>query len=171
MSPYRFILQNAKAPARKPQPAPAAAPAATATAAIPERPRPAPSRPEPAVAPQPAPEPVTASAPPPAAPVAEPAVAALSRKPIEPPPPKHDIIPIQTDEPHLPPSVLRDNPNGTVHVAFDINTDGSVGDVKVMSSNNRSLNRPTIDAVKMWKFEPVDDVLTVETEVVYKFDQ
>ena len=41
----------------------------------------------------------------------------------------------------------------------------------VHAGNNRALNRPTMDAVHKWKFEPVDDVLTVETEVVYKFDQ
>jgi len=46
-----------------------------------------------------------------------------------------------------------------------------VSDVKVLASTNRALNRPTVDAIQGWKFQPVDEVLTVETELVYKFDQ
>lgn len=174
-SPFRFILQNAKAPARKPAPA---APKPVEAPAVAEPKRPVappvqqasyqPSAPAAAVAPAPAPAPAPAETAPSAP---EPAVAALSRKPLEPPPPKHDIIPIRTDEPHLSPALLREQPHGVVKVEFDIQPDGSVGDVKVLSSTNRALNRPTIDAVQGWKFQPVDDVLTVQTEVDYKLDQ
>jgi len=164
MSPYRFILQNASAPARKPAPAPAAASAPPAVAE-PKRPV-APPVQQAAVQPT-APAPKPAEAQPPAP---EPAVAALTRKPAEPPPPRREIIPIRTDEPHLSPALLREQPRGTVKVHFDINPDGSVGEVKVMSSTNRSLNRPTVDAVQGWKFQPVDEILTVETEIVYKMD-
>jgi TonB family protein len=65
---------------------------------------------------------------------------------------------------------MRERPHGTVRVLFEIQPDGTVSDAKVVSSTNRSLNRPTIDAVKAWKFEPVDEILSVETEVDYKFD-
>jgi TonB family protein len=110
-----------------------------------------------------------------AAPSSSPApaeVAKLSRQPAaEPPPVRRDIIPVETDSPRLSPALLREEPHGTVRVEFDINYDGSVGEVKVVSSTNRSLNKPTIEAVKGWKFEPVDEILTVQTEVVYKLDQ
>jgi TonB family protein len=104
---------------------------------------------------------------------AEAAIAALSRQPTEPaaPPPRLEIIPVSTDEPRLPAALMRERPNGVVKVHFEIQPDGSVGEVKVTSSTNRSLNRPSVDAVQKWKFEPVDAVLTVETELVYKFDQ
>jgi TonB family protein len=98
-------------------------------------------------------------------------VAAVSRRVAEPPPPRREIIPVQTDEPRLPPALLREQPKGIVKVHFDIQPNGSVSDVTVLSSTNRSLNRPTIEAVQGWKFQPVDEVLTVETELVYKFDQ
>jgi TonB family protein len=170
-SPYRFILQNA-AP-RKAAPAPAAAP----TPVVEQRRAPAPAPVQQAAAqpsatqasrPAPAPEPEVIAPPP--APAPEPAVAAVSRKIAEPPPPRREIIPIQTDEPKLPPALLREQPKGVVKVHFDIQPNGSVSDVRVLTSTNRALNRPTIDAVQGWKFQPVDEVLTVETELVYKFD-
>jgi TonB family protein len=71
----------------------------------------------------------------------------------------------------LSPALLREQPHGIVKVEFDIQPDGSVGDVKVLSSTNRVLNRPTVDAVQAWKFQPVDEILTVQTEVDYKLDQ
>ena len=171
LSPYRFILQNA-AP-RKAAPAPAPAP----TVAEPRR-APAPPPVQQASAqpsatqasrPAPAPEPeVIAPAP---APAPEPAVASVSRKVAEAPPPRREIIPVQTDEPKLSPALLREQPKGVVKVHFDIQPNGSVSDVQVLASTNRALNRPTVNAVQGWKFQPVDEVLTVETELVYKFDQ
>jgi TonB family protein len=172
LSPYRFILQNSTAPARKPAPATASAPAekekrpaAVEQAAV---------QPRPAAAPEPAREPAATAVAPEAAPKPAPApVAALSRKPVEPPAPpaRREIIPVKTDEPRLGPALLRERPSGIVKVHFDIHPDGTTSDVKVLSSTNRSLNRPSVDAVQGWKFEPVDEVLTVETELVYNFDK
>jgi TonB family protein len=169
LSPYRFILQNAKASSRKPaaEPKRVSAPpvqhASVQPSAPPAAPEPAPAAVEVASpAPEPAPAPAAAS---------EPAVAALSRKPLEPPPPKTEIIPIRTDDPHLSPALLREQPHGIVKVEFEIQPDGSVGEVKVLSSTNHVLNRPTVDAVQGWKFRPVDESLTVQTEVDYKLDQ
>ncbi|HSI53000.1 MAG TPA: TonB family protein [Ramlibacter sp.] len=164
LSPYRFILQNANAPARKPTPAPA--PAAAAPAPAPETRRPAaveqaavqPSRSAPAqAAPAPLAPPVAALTPPPP----EPAVIAAVRR---------EIIPVRTDEPKLSAVLLRERPSGVVKVQFDVNPDGSTGAVKVLSTTNRALNRPSVDAVSGWKFQPVDEVLTVETELAYKYD-
>ncbi|MBC5768263.1 energy transducer TonB [Ramlibacter albus] len=180
LSPYRFILQNATAPARKPAPAPekkavaepAAAPAAAAPApaAVQAAARPAAA---PAVL---APAAAAAAAAPQSQPVAappapEPVTTAAHTRPAEPPVHvRREIIPVRTDEPKLAAALLREKPNGVVRIQFDINFDGSTGAVKVVSSTNRALNRATVDAVNAWKFEPVDEVLTVETEVAYKFD-
>ena len=161
-SPYRFILQNANAPSRAkpaPAPAPAAAPAAVEVkklkpveqAAIT---RPAPAAPAPAAEPEPVPVP-------------EPLVSLPTPEPV---PPRLEVIPVQTDDPRLPSTLLRQRPSGVVRVAFDLNPDGSTGNVKVVSSTNRALNRPSIEAVSNWKFQPVDEVLTIETELAYKFD-
>ncbi|HUR90180.1 MAG TPA: TonB family protein [Ramlibacter sp.] len=164
-SPYRFILQNASAPRKAAAPAPA-----TAAAPVAEPKRPA-SPPVQQAAAQPQRTAPVEAAPAPA-PAPEPAVASISRQPAAAPPPvRREIIAIKTDEPRLSPALLREQPKGTVKIHFDINYDGSVGEVKVVSSSNRALNKPTVEAVQGWKFQPVDEVLTVETELVYKFDE
>jgi TonB family protein len=158
LSPYRFILQNASAPARKPAaPAPVAEPkkpAAVEQAALQPRPNaPAPQAPVPQAQPE-------AATP----------VAVFAPKPPEPLPVVHrEIIPIKTDEPHLSAALLRERPSGVVKVSFEVHPDGSTAAVKVVSSSNRSLNKPSIEAVSGWKFQPVDEVLTVETELDYHY--
>jgi TonB family protein len=179
-SPYRFILQHANAPApvrkvapdkerererdkdkvetvRKlapPSEAPVQSAAQTArAAAAPVAPLAAtePAQTAPAVA-----EPVQSAA---RTPAAEPRVAV-----------RREIIPLRTDEPRLAAALLRERPNGVVRVQFDVQPDGSTSAVKVLTSSNRALNRATVDAVSGWKFQPVDEVLTVETEIAYKYD-
>ena len=113
--------------------------------------------PQPAPAPAPAPEPVAAVAPRPAPPAPVAAVAAIRR----------EIIPVKTDEPRLTAALLRERPSGIVKVTFEVRPDGSTGEVKVVSSTNRALNRASVEAVSGWKFEPVDEVVTVETELAY----
>ena len=165
LSPYRFILQHANAPARaKP------APAAQEAKAEPKRASP-PAAVEQAVA---RPRPATPAAAPEPAPAAQPApdpVAALAPRPTEPPPAVHlEIIPVKTDEPRLPMALLRERPSGVVKVAFDVMRDGSTSAVRVVSSTNRALNKASLEAVAGWKFQPVDEVLPVETELAYKYD-
>jgi TonB family protein len=159
LSPFRFILQNASAPARKP--------AATAPAAEPKKPtavEQAALQPRPASATPQAPSPQAAQ------PEAATPVAVFAPKPPEPLPVVHrEIIPIQTDEPHLPAALLRERPSGVVKVSFEVHPDGSTAAVKILSSSNRSLNRPSVEAVAGWKFQPVDEVLTVETELDYHY--
>jgi TonB family protein len=77
---------------------------------------------------------------------------------------------VRIDEPKLSPALLRERPNGVVKVQFEIHPDGSTSAVKVLASTNSALNRVTLGAVAGWKFQPVDEVLTVETEIAYKYD-
>ena len=155
-SPYRFILQNANAPARA-KPAPAAAPVEAKKAPKPEQA--AVAKPAPVQA-APSPEPVA---------VPEPVVAMPAPEPLQ-PLVRREVIPVLTEDPKLPAALLREHPSGVVRVAFELNPDGSTGNVKVVSSTNRALNRVSIDAVANWKFMPVDEVLTIETELAYKYD-
>ena len=165
LSPYRFILQNANAPTRAAKPAVAVAPepkrppapAAIEQAAV--QPRSAPAA---AASPSPAPATLAPSAPEP--------VAALTPRPAEPVTARsvnREVIPVRTDEPRLTPAQLHDRVTGEVRVQFDLNPDGSTGNIKIVSSTNRTLNRNTIEAVSGWKFQPVDEVVTVETKIVY----
>lgn len=169
LGPYRFILQHANAPTRaKPAaaPEPKAEPKRPAPAGAVEQaavqPRAAPPtartpEPQPAPAPRSAPEPVAAIAPKPP----EPAPVAAVRR---------EIIPVRTDEPRLPMALVRERPSGVVKVTFEVRTDGSTGAVTVVSSTNRALNKASVEAVSGWKFEPVDEVMTVETELAYQYD-
>lgn len=163
MSPYRFILQHA-APRKAAAPAPAPAPAVAEPKRAPAPPPVQQAAAQPSAPPAPRPAPAVE------APAPEPAVAAISRQLAEPPPARREIIPVQTDEPRLPPALVREQPKGVVKVQFDIEPTGVVSEVKVLASTNRALNRPTVEAIQGWKFQPGDEVLTVETEVVYKFD-
>jgi TonB family protein len=161
-SPFRFILQNASAPPRaKPAPAPAAAEA--------KRPAPveqalaAPSRtpdvpPAPSLQPEPAPQPEPTP------------VASIAPKPAEPLPviaPPKELIPVKQDPPELTMALLREQASGTVRVGFEVNPDGSTGEVHVISSTNRKLNNVSIAAISGWKFQPIDDTRALEVELVY----
>jgi TonB family protein len=168
-SPYRFILQNANAPTRKPAPAPPAAPVEAKRPPAPEPTQTAIARPAPAPV---APAPVALPAPIAASPEPAPTVAAIPPRP-DPVVEKvvhRDIVPLHTDEPKLPMQLLRERPNGVVKVHFDLNPDGSTGNVKVVSSTNRALNKVSVEAVSGWKFQPVDEVLSIETELAYKYE-
>jgi TonB family protein len=173
-SPYRFILQNANAPSRA-KPAPAAVPVEAKKVAKPQpqpepepvalaRPAPVPVAPAPVV--EPAPVPVPAPAPEPA-----PVAAVIPPAPDPIPAVRHlDVIPVLTDDPRLPAALMRERPSGLVRVSFELHPDGSTGNVKVVSSTNRALNRASVDAVSNWKFMPVDEVLSIETELAYKYE-
>jgi TonB family protein len=162
LSPFRFILQNASAPVRKPAAASPAAeprkPAAVEQAALQPR--------------LPAPAPQSPVAQPQAQPEAPTPVAVFAPKPPEPSPVPvvhRDIVPVQTDEPRLSAALLRERPSGVVKVSFEVYPDGSTAAVKIVSSSNRALNKPSLEAVSGWKFQPVDEVLTVETELDYHY--
>jgi TonB family protein len=169
LSPYRFILQHANTPAR-------AKPPTTTEAKAVEPKRPAPPVEQAAVQPRQEPAPAARAPEPQPVPAAQPApepVAAIAPRPAPPPPiaaVRREIIPVKTDEPRLPAALLRERPSGVVKVAFKVRPDGSTADVKVVSSTNRTLNRASVDAVSGWKFEPVDEVLLVETELAFKYD-
>ncbi|MBI5277292.1 MAG: TonB family protein [Burkholderiales bacterium] len=167
-SPYRFILQHSAAPARRPAAEPP--PRREKAPEAPVQATAARTAPEPAPAPLPVAVPAAAQPAPVAAPRPEPVqMATRNAKPPE-PPPRREVIPVRIDEPRLPPALLRERPNGVVKVQFEIHPDGSTGAVKVLASNNSVLNRPTVNAVSAWKFQPVDEILTVETEIAYKYD-
>jgi TonB family protein len=164
-SPYRFILQNANAPSRA-RPVAVPAPAVEAKKVAKPEPvaiaRPAPVEAAPAPVAEPAPVPAPAPAP----------VAAMIPPAPQPPAalPRREVIPVRTDDPKLPAALLRERPSGLVRVSFELNPDGSTGNVKVVSSTNRALNRASVDAVANWTFKPVDEVLSIETELAFKYD-
>jgi TonB family protein len=156
LGPYRFILQNANAPAPRPK---AAAPVEAKRPAAPEQtavaaPRSRVTAPAPVAAPEPQPPaPVAAIAPRPA----EPAIVAVRK----------ELVAIRQDPPELTAALRREQVSGTVKVGFDVNPDGSTSGVKVLSSTNRKLNNLSMAAVAGWKFKPIDEVRPSEIELVF----
>ena len=60
-----------------------------------------------------------------------------------------------------------DQEEGEVVVGFTITTDGKVANPVVVSSTNRTLNKPTLDAVRKWKFAPaMNDGVAVSVNVL-----
>ena len=59
-----------------------------------------------------------------------------------------------TPEPDYPESVRRKRIQGTVFLGITIQPDGSVDDVKVTKSLEKSLDKQAIKTVRTWKFEP-----------------
>ena len=169
-SPYRFILQNASIRERPKQAAPAAAPApapSPITETVTRRPA-ASEQPVASVA-SPAPQPVAAAAQ--ASPTPAPAPVVAAAMPQARPAPvvaaRKELVAVRQDPPELSPALLRERPTGNVTVAFDVNPDGSVTGVKVTHSSNTKLNRPSVNAITNWKFEPIDDQRQLEIELVY----
>jgi TonB family protein len=97
-------------------------------------------------------------------------LASLAPKPAEPLPvikaPK-ELIPVKQDPPELTMALLREQASGTVRIGFEVNPDGSTGEVKVLSSTNRKLNNISIATISGWKFQPIDETRALEIELVY----
>ena len=119
------------------------------------RPDPTPDEPEPIVAPPPPPEPSASTAPPSPTP-------AQAMGPLRVSPGQGPGL-IKKVEPRYPPIAQAARVEGTVVVDAVIRQDGTVSDVKVLSSSNRMFEQACIDAVRQWRFtpSPQDVVLTV----------
>jgi TonB family protein len=108
---------------------------------------------DPVVAPAPAPAPAVAAQ----VPAAQ--VAARPRR--------TELIPVRQDPPKFSPSLMRDSQRATVKVAFDVTEQGDTANLEVVASTNRRLNTAATDAVTKWKFEPLDDAVRVEIDLVF----
>ena len=131
----------------------AAAVAAPGTAAVAAEPVAPPSAIATAAAPASA---LLTAAPPTAPPIAPPAAVANAPEPV---PPDEEEIPLKAiaqDPPVIPRNTLAAlNTVAKLVVQFTVDTNGSVRDVQVLSSNRSQLNRPTLAAVTKWRFEPI----------------
>lgn len=192
LGPYRMILRNA-APPSKPRAVAAhavSAPTAnlaTAPRASSPKPVPAPEPSQPASATEAAvadEAPVTPIAAPtvqaieaPVAPAdatpSQPVAIAAKTSPAPPPaakPTKTALVLLKNDPPTLSGPLAREGPSGIVRVAFNVNPDGSTGDLKIATSNNRRLNGAVLAAISKWRYQPIDSVQAAEVEVVFSND-
>jgi len=84
--------------------------------------------------------------------------------------PRAALVVIKNDPPSLTGSLARESPAGVVRVTFNVNPDGSTGDVKIAASSNRRLNSAVVAAVTEWRYQPIDAVQATELEVVFSAD-
>jgi protein TonB len=88
--------------------------------------------------------------------VATPAVAAASS----------ELRALSTPPPKFPADALRANQSGEVQIEFTVGTDGSVTAARVVRSNPaRVFDREAINAVKRWRFQPVDAPVTTRRTI------
>jgi TonB family protein len=80
------------------------------------------------------------------------------------------LIAVRQEEPLLAGPLARERPTGVVQVGFNVNTNGSTGDISVVSSTNRKLNSAVVNAVTKWVYQPLEAVRRVEVAIEFKND-
>ncbi|ADV28930.1 TonB family protein [Pseudoxanthomonas suwonensis 11-1] len=78
------------------------------------------------------------------------------------------LRPISMPAPRYPPDALRSGTSGDVLVEFTVGTSGEVTDARVVRANPpRIFDREAINAVRRWKFEPIDAPVTTRRTLAF----
>jgi protein TonB len=79
------------------------------------------------------------------------------------------LVPVFAPQPGYPKDALAAGTSGEVVLSFVVNTDGSVGDLNVVSSKPRgTFERAVRSAVSRWRFQPIDAPQTVTRTFTFK---
>lgn len=117
--------------------------------------------------------PSVVAAPPPApTPAPAPATTVATAAPAAPPPAPEpeveaDLKLISQAQPAFPRELRREISHGKITVRFTVQPDGTVAEPSVVSYSNRQLNRPALEAISKWKFEPIQTARTVQVEIEF----
>ena len=77
-----------------------------------------------------------------------------------------DLRPLSMPPPRYPPEALRAGTSGEVQVEFTVGTDGSVTAARVVRSNPaRIFDREAVNAVRKWRFQPIDAPVTTRRTI------
>lgn len=83
-------------------------------------------------------------------------------------PAQRSLRPISMPAPRYPPDALRAGTSGEVLVEFTVGSDGSVTEARVLRANPaRTFDREALNAVRRWRFEPVDAPVTTRRTVAF----
>lgn len=74
---------------------------------------------------------------------------------------------IAQPQPEFPRELRSTVSQGRVTLAFTVQTDGTVSVPSVVSSTNRRLNRPALDAIARWRFEPIRVAQSAQVEIEF----
>jgi TonB family protein len=80
------------------------------------------------------------------------------------------LQPIAQPEPKFPVDVVAELGKGSVTLRFMVQADGTVSEPEVLSSSHRRLNRPALEAVALWRFEPIPEPRKTQVELVFNQD-
>lgn len=76
---------------------------------------------------------------------------------------------LSTPQPRFPPEALRSGQSGEVQVEFTVGVDGSVTAARVVRSNPaRVFDREAVNAVRKWRFQPVDSPVTTRRTIGFQ---
>lgn len=73
-------------------------------------------------------------------------------------------------EPDLPRQLLATLRNGSVHVRFEVQPDGSVKNAEAIKSNNKRLATAAVAAVAQWRFKPVPRAREATVELGFQIE-
>lgn len=99
--------------------------------------------------------------------------AAITPAPAQPARAANDLRAVSQADPRYPPAAQRAGAAGSVQVEFTVATDGSVSDVRVVSSDvprqfARDFEREAISAVKRWRFQPIGQSTTSRRTISFQ---
>ena len=85
----------------------------------------------------------------------------------------NELRPISQPGPRYPAAAQRAGATGSVQVEFTVNTDGSVGNVRAVSTDGarqyqREFEREALAAVKRWRFQPVGEATTTRRTIAFQ---
>ena len=85
----------------------------------------------------------------------------------------NELRAVSNPGPRYPQAAQRAGAAGSVQVEFTVNTDGSVGNVRAVSSDGprqyqREFEREALNAVKRWRFQPVAEATTTRRTIAFK---
>ena len=85
----------------------------------------------------------------------------------------NELRPISQPGPRYPAAAQRAGATGSVQVEFTVNTDGSVGNVRAVSTDGarqyqREFEREALNAVKRWRFQPVGEATTTRRTINFQ---
>lgn len=73
-------------------------------------------------------------------------------------------------EPDIPRQLLASLRNGSVHVRFDVQPDGSVRNAEAIKSNHKRLAQAAVAAVTQWRFKPVPRAREATVELGFQLE-
>lgn len=77
------------------------------------------------------------------------------------------LRPLSQPEPRVSRALGDEVSHGKVILSFTVQPDGSVVDAAVVKSSHRRLNRPALEAVSQWRFEPIRTARATQVEIEF----